>query len=182
MGEVVAGHRLAHSLGGGVRPDGHDAHALHPAGQHCVFHPGFHQAVAQVHRVLRRPALGIHCAARRFLRQPSGEPCSADHVHGLRSDLIHTAAHYLAYGSRIDARTLDRSRLHLAEQRGGMNGGQAAISLANWGANGVDDDDFSHGPTIEPVPLFQPVETSPRAAHRASTPYSARRSRSNDSH
>ena len=67
-------------------------------------------------------------------------------------------AHHLANSGGIDARALNHSRLHLAEQRSGMDRGQTAVSLAHWGANGLDDDDVSHGPTIEPLAIVQPVE------------------------
>ena len=160
VGEVVAGHRAAHPVGGGVRPDGHDAHALHAAGQHRVLHPGLHQAVAQVNRVLRRAALGVHRAARRLLRHPGGEPCGAGDVHGLSPDLVDATAHHLADGGGIDPRPLNRGRLHLAEQRGGMHGRQTAVSLAYRGANGFDDHDFGHGTTIEPARQSSPVEAS----------------------
>ena len=166
LGEVVAGHRAAHPVGRRVRPDGHDAHALHPTGQHGVFHSGFHQAVAQVYRVLRRAALGVHRAARRFLRQPGGEPGGAGDVHGLGPDLVDAAAHHLADGRGIDARPLHRGRLHLAEQPSGMNRRQTTVSLANWRANGFDDDDLSHRPTIELSPQYQPVEASLRPVNK----------------
>ena len=44
--------------------------------------------------------------------------------------------------------------LHRGEQVGGVHGGQPTVALPDGRADGFDDDDLTHGPTVD-----RPVET-----------------------
>ena len=59
----------------------------------------------------------------------------------------------------------------VAEHLGGVQGGQAAVALADGRADGVDDDDVAHGGSLRwrPCPAFNPAHPSRSDRRHAST-------------
>ncbi len=74
--------------------------------------------------------------------RPGGQPGRAADVERLLADLADAAGDDLADLGGVDAVALDDRPLHVREDLGGVEGGQATIALSDRGANGIDDHDI----------------------------------------
>ena len=92
------------------------------------------------------------------------QPGAAHHVVGLLTGLRDDAADDLLDQLRVDARALEHLALDEPEQLTGVHAGEAAVALAERGADSVDDHGVSHAPKLEHVLIFgndRPVSSVP---------------------
>ena len=102
----------------------------------------------QVGGLLAAAALGVDGGGGDGHRQTGGQPGRAGDVEALLADLADAAADDLADLVRVDPGALDDRLLDDAEQLGGVHGGQAAAATPDGGADGIDDDNVAHGPSL----------------------------------
>jgi hypothetical protein len=106
------------------------------------------QCGGEVRGLLAAAALGVDRGGRRGEGQAGAQPCGAGDVERLLADLADAAAHHLVDRGGVDAGALDDGLLHVGEHLGRVQGGQAAVALADGRADGVDDDDVAHGRSL----------------------------------
>ena len=137
-----------------VRAQRDPAHRLHAAGDPDLDRAGLDHVVDQVRRLLAGAALGVDRGRAGGLGEPGVQPGAADHVVGLLAGLGDAAADDLLDQLGVDAGALEHLALDEPEQLARVDAGEAAVALAEGGADSVDDHGVSHGTKLEHVLIF----------------------------